>query len=106
MKGICLKFYTYEFHKHHSILMYEWLLEFAKKNGIPGGSAFKAIAGYGRHGIMHEEHFFELASDVPVEVVFIMNESASSQFLDLIKKENINVVYTKTVIEYGLTSKG
>jgi PII-like signaling protein len=30
------------------------------KLGIHGGSAFKAIAGFGRHGVLHEDHFFEL----------------------------------------------
>ena len=62
MKGICLKFYTYELQKHQGVLLFEWLLEFAKKNGIRGGSAFRALAGFGRHGVMHAEHFFELAS--------------------------------------------
>ena len=37
------------------------VLEQAKKQGVRGGSAFRAIAGFGRHGILHEEHFFELA---------------------------------------------
>ncbi|MHB1592333.1 MAG: DUF190 domain-containing protein [Sulfuricella sp.] len=32
-----------------------------------------AIAGYGRHGILHEYHFFELAGDLPVMVEFVVN---------------------------------
>jgi len=28
--------------------------------GISGGSAFRAVAGFGRHGKLHEETFFEL----------------------------------------------
>jgi PII-like signaling protein len=83
--------------------MYEWLLEFAKNHGIRGGSAFVAIAGYGRHGLMHEEHFFELASNVPVEVVFLMPESESDRFLDLIKSEKVDLIYSKTKIDYGST---
>ncbi len=45
---------------YKGILLYEWLIEKAKEMGIHGGSAFRAIAGFGRHGIIHEEHFFEL----------------------------------------------
>lgn len=63
MKGVCLRFFTYELHKHEGMLMYEWLLEYAKNQGLQGGSVFRAIAGYGKHGLIHEEHFFELASE-------------------------------------------
>jgi len=101
MKGICLKFYTYELQKHHGIVLYEWLLEFAKKNGIHGGSAFRAITGFGRHGVIHGEHFFELASDVPVEVEFIVSEKESIRLLELLRKEKTDLFYTKSEIEYG-----
>lgn len=103
MKGFCLRFYINEFQKHQGVLLYEWLLECAKKQKVPGGSAFKAIAGFGRHGIMHEEHFFELASNVPIEVVFVLSESECDLFLDLIHKENLDILYAKTQIEYGTT---
>jgi PII-like signaling protein len=100
MKGICLQFYTYELQKHQGILLYEWLLELAKKNGIPGGSAFRALAGFGRDGILHEEHFFELASNVPVEVKFILSEKEALSFLEIVKKEGIPLFYTQCNIEY------
>lgn len=101
MKGICLKFYAYEFQKHHGILLYEWLLEFAKKEGIYGGTAFRGIAGFGRHKSLHEEHFFELAANVPIEVTFILDEKESSQFLEILKKEKLDLFYVKTIVEYG-----
>ena len=66
MKSTVLRFYMHENRKLHGRLLYEWLLEHAKKMGIHGGSAFRAIAGYGRHGVLHEQHFFELAGDLPV----------------------------------------
>jgi len=100
MKGICLKFYAYEFQKHRGILLYEWLLEFAKKEGVEGGTAFRAIAGFGRHKNLHEEHFFELAANVPIEVTFILDKKDSSQFLEVLKKEKLDLFYTKTAIEY------
>ena len=101
MKGVCLKFYMNEHQKHSGMLIHEWLLEFAKKNEIHGGSVFRAIAGYGRHGIMHEEHFFELASAVPIEVVFIMTENETKRFLDLLRTEVLDLIYVKFPIEYG-----
>lgn len=104
MKGVCLKFYAYELQKHKGLPLYEWLLEFAKKNGIKGGSCFRGFAGYGQNGIVHEEHFFELASDVPVEIEFILQEKEIALFLEKLKEEKIDLFYTKLEIEYGRLS--
>ena len=43
--------------------------------GIHGGSAFRASAGFGRHGVLHEEHFFELSADLNVVVGFVVSEA-------------------------------
>jgi PII-like signaling protein len=102
MKGTSLKFYVHEHRRHHGILLYEWLLEQAKKMGIHGGTALRAIAGFGRHGIMHEEHFFELAGNVPIEVEFVVNDDEAERLLELIKLEKIQVFYMKIPVEYGL----
>jgi PII-like signaling protein len=104
MKGTCLKFYVHEHRRHHGILLYEWLLERAKKLGIHGGSAFRAIAGFGRHGILHEDHFFELAGNLPVEVVFMVGEEEAARLLELIEQEKVHVFYVKMPAEYGVVN--
>jgi PII-like signaling protein len=101
VKGVFLRFYLHENRKHNHILLYEWLLEQAKKLGIHGGSAFRAIAGYGRHGVLHEEHFFELAGDLTVAVEFIVNEEEAGKLLALVKQERIHVFFAKVVAEFG-----
>lgn len=102
MKGTYLKFYVHEHRRLHGILLYEWLLEQAKKMGIHGGTALRAIAGFGRHGILHEEHFFELAGNVPVEVEFIVSDAEAERLLELVKQEKIQMFYMKIPAEYGL----
>jgi len=102
MKGTYLKFYMLEKRKHDHILLYEWLLERAKELGIHGGSAFRAIAGFGRHGILHEEHFSELAGNLTVEVVFAVTDDEADRLLDLIRRENIPLFYVRMPIEYGM----
>jgi len=94
-----------EFIKHHGILMHEWLLELAHKHGIQGGTAIRGIAGYGRRGIIHEEHFFELASNVPIEVFFLIKEEEAQNLIHLIKNENIDLFYSKSPAEFGSTQK-
>jgi len=102
MNGTYLKFYVHEHRRHHGILLYEWLLQRARKLGIHGGSAFRAIAGFGRHGILHEDHFFELAGNLPVEVVFMLSDEEAAQFLKVIEQEKVRVFYVRTSAEYGM----
>ena len=102
MKGVYLRFYMHENRKHGGLLLYEWLLETAKKAGIHGGSAFRAIAGYGRHGILHEQHFFELAGDLTVEVEFLLSEEQAKLLLGLLQREKVSVFYAKAPAEFGL----
>lgn len=101
MQGVYLKFYVQESRRHHGILAYEWLLEAARKLGIHGGSAFRAIAGFGRHGKLHEEHFFELAGDVSVEVGFALTEEECEKLLAHLAGEKLRMFYIKLPLEMG-----
>ncbi len=102
MQGVYLKFYVPEKRRHHGILAYEWLLEEAHKLGIHGGSAFRAIAGYGRHGKLHEEHFFELAGDLAVEVGFALGEDEAKKLLAHLAAEDLKLFYIKLPLEMGV----
>ena len=102
MNGCYLKFYVQERRKLHGLLAYEWILEKAKEAGIHGGSAFRAIAGYGRHGVLHEDHFFELAGDLPVEVGFAVASDDADRLLALFRAEQVSLFYLRVPIEYGV----
>jgi uncharacterized protein len=102
MRGACLRVYVTEREKHRGELLYEWILEQARGLGIRGGSAFRAIAGYGRHG-MKEEGFFELAGDVPVMVEFIATEVQAERLLSLLKAEKLSLFHVKTTAVLGTT---
>ena len=106
MKGTFLRFYVHENRKHGHVLLYEWLLDHAKKIGIRGGSAFRAIAGFGRHGIVHEQHFFELAGDLTIEVEFIVTEEEAQRMLALLRSEGIDVFYAVIPAEFDSIGGG
>jgi PII-like signaling protein len=106
MQGSHLRFYVHENRKHHGVLLYEWLLETAKKAGIHGGSAFRAIAGFGRHGVLHEQHFFELAGDLTVEVEFLLSEEQAEMLLGVLRQEQVRVFYAKVAAEFGVIGNG
>lgn len=101
MKGTLLRFYVHENRRHRHALLYDWLLEQARELGINGGSAFRAIAGFGRHGILHEEHFFELAGDVTVQVELAVSDDEAGRMLARIREEGIAIFYIRIPIEYG-----
>lgn len=104
VEGSYLRFYVHENHRVHGRLMWEWLLEQANKLGIRGGSAFKAIAGFGRDHRLHESRFFELAGAVAVEVEFIVNDGEAAQLLDLLKRERVRLFYARIPARFGIVN--
>lgn len=92
-QGVQLSFYCHTRARHDGVLMYEWLLERAKKTGIGGGSAFRAMCGFGRHGVLHEEQFFELADDLAVKVEFLLTEAQAQVLLEAVRACGVDVVY-------------
>ncbi|MBU0593220.1 MAG: DUF190 domain-containing protein [Gammaproteobacteria bacterium] len=103
MQGVSLKLFVSEARRHEGRLLHEWLLEQAKALGIRGGTAIRAIAGYGRHGKLHEETFFELAGELPVEVEFFLGEAEARQLLDVLRHHQLRLCYVMTAAEYGIT---
>lgn len=103
MNATVLRLYMHESRRHHGMLLYDWLLERARKSGIHGGSAFRAVAGYGRHGVLHEQHFFELAGELPVVAEFIVSEAEAEQLLELLRREKIDLVYARWSAEFAGT---
>lgn len=104
MDGSFLRFYVHESHRVHGHLVWEWLLQEANKLGIRGGSAFKAMAGFGRHHMLHEARFFELAGTLTVEVEFIVMEEESKKLLDLLHRENVRLFYARIPAHFGVVN--
>jgi len=89
--------------RHHGKLTYEWLLDAAQGLGIAGGSAFRALAGFGRHG-RHDAGFFELAGELPVVVEFFVDAAMADQLLKTIAEAELKLVYAKLPAEIGVTT--
>lgn len=102
MNGSFLRFYVHEDQRVHHTLLWEWLLQQANKLGVRGGSAFRAMAGFGSHHILHEDHFFELAGTLTVEVEFIVTDDEVDQLLALLRKENVRVFYSRIPAAFGV----
>ena len=103
MDGSFLRFYVHENERLHGQLAWEWLLQRANSLGIRGGSAFRAVAGFGRDHRLHEERFFELAGTVTIEVEFIVTDDEARQLLELVTAEGLRVFYARTPAHFGTT---
>jgi PII-like signaling protein len=93
MQSIYLKFYLTEKQKFGRHLLYEWMLEQAKHIGISGGSVFRSIAGYGRHGNMHSETFIELGGELPVQVEFVLDQKQANELIAKLSECKLNIRY-------------
>ena len=102
MQGSFLRFYVHEGHRHRGTLVWEWLLQQANGLGIRGGSAFRAMAGFGRHHLLHEAHFFELAGTLTVEVEFIVTEEESRQLLEVLAREKVRLFYAQIPASFAV----
>lgn len=97
-----LTFYVTEKQLHAGVPLYEWLLEEARELGVLGGSAFRAIAGFGRHGRLREETFFELAGELAVQVEFIVDDKLAEQMLQRVRSQSLNIFYVRSKVESGI----
>ena len=102
MQGSFCRFYVHEDHRHHGRLVWEWLLEQGNKLGMRGGSAFKAMAGFGRHHVLHEARFFELAGSLTIEVEFMGTQEEVQKLLDLLHAEKVRLFYAHTPAYFGV----
>lgn len=101
MQGIYLRLFVPEALRHHGDLLYEWILKQAELIGIPGGSAVRVMAGFGRHGHLHEQHFFELAGELPIILEFFAPDEAIDRLLALLVDEKHSLFYIKLHAEAG-----
>ncbi|HEY0180975.1 MAG TPA: DUF190 domain-containing protein [Dokdonella sp.] len=106
MKGSSLRFYVHENRKHRGRPLYEWLLDEARRRGIHGGCAFRSIAGFGRHGVLQEDHFFELAGELSVLVEFVVSEREADELLGIVHAEGTPIFYARTSTEFGVLGDG
>lgn len=104
MDGLFLRFYVHEDLRHHHTAAWEWLMDQANRLGIHGGSAFKAMAGFGRHHVLHEARFFELAGTMVIEVEFMVTAEEADKLLQLLHREKIRMFYASTPAHFGVVN--
>jgi len=106
LEGVQLCFYMHLRARHGGKLLSEWLLDLAKRSGIGGGSVFRATAGFGRHGVLHEEQFFDLADDLPLKVEFLLRADQAETLLAAARAAGVDAVYAKVPASFAVLGAG
>ena len=102
MQGSFLRFYVHEGQRHRHDVVWEWLLVHANKLGIRGGSAFRAMKGFGRHHKLTEAKSLDFSGSAVIEIEFIVTDQEAQQLFDLIHKEKIFLFYAYTPASFGV----
>jgi uncharacterized protein len=105
MQGSFLRFYVHQGHRVHHGVVWEWLLIQANKMGIRGGSAFRAMAGFGRHHKLVESRLFDNSSQV-IEVEFVVTDDEAQRLLDLLHREKVSLFYAYIPARFGVVDQG
>ena len=101
--SVCLKFFVLEQQRHEGQPLYQWLLRHAARLGLPGGSAFRAVAGFGRHHVLHEARFYELAGELPMEVVFVASREDADRLVAEVAAAGLALFHDRMPAESGVT---
>jgi uncharacterized protein len=102
MEGSLLRFYVGQDCRLHRSPVWEWLLSTAHTMDIRGGSAFHAMAGFGRMHMIHEERFFKLGGSLIVEVEFIVTAEERQRLLDRLVQEDLHLFYADIPASFGV----
>jgi uncharacterized protein len=102
MQGSLLRFYVHENQRHAHRMLWEWLLEEANKLGVSGGSAFRAVAGFGRDHLLRENRFFELGGTLSIAVEFIVTTQEQEALLRLLQEQKIRLFYACLPASFGV----
>jgi PII-like signaling protein len=102
MEMLCVRFYVQEGMRFQHQPIGDWLFAQAKALGIPGGTAFRAAAGFGRHGL-HEDRFFELAGKLPETVEFFAPANAIEALIQRVGQAGLELLYITYPVHAGVT---
>jgi PII-like signaling protein len=73
--------YVNEDTQHHFETLYESILTFLMHKGVAGATAFRALAGFGSHRLLHTPKIEVLAQHLPVIVEFVESAEKVDELL-------------------------
>jgi PII-like signaling protein len=82
-----LRIFIGESDRHDGKLLYEWIVQKARAEGLAGATVMRGMMGFGAHSRMHTFKIERLSQDLPVIVEIVDTREKLEQFLALIDNE-------------------
>ncbi len=102
-----LRIFIGESDRHQSRLLYEVIVEEARKRGMAGATVLRGIMGFGAHSRMHTAKILRLSEDLPVVIEIVDNPERIESFLpdlDKLIHEGLVTLERAKVIAYRYTA--
>lgn len=81
-----LRIFVGESDKHGAIPLYESIIFEAKKYGLAGATAMRAVMGFGANSIIHTAKLLEISSDLPVVIEIVDVEEKVRKFVEHVEE--------------------
>ncbi|MCC6125008.1 MAG: DUF190 domain-containing protein [Pirellulales bacterium] len=98
-----LRIFIGESDRHHGRLLYEVIVEEARKRGMAGATVLRGIMGFGAHSRMHTAKILRLSEDLPVIIEIVDRPERIEAFLpdlDKMIREGLVTLERAKVIAY------
>jgi uncharacterized protein len=76
-----LRIFVGESDRYHARLLYEVIVEEARKRGMAGATVLRGIMGFGAHSRMHTAKILRLSEDLPVVIEIVDTPERIEAFL-------------------------
>ncbi|MBU4564552.1 MAG: DUF190 domain-containing protein [Desulfarculus sp.] len=104
-----LRVFIGEDDKYDGRLLYELIVEKARKEGLAGATVYRGILGFGANSRVHTTKVLRLSEDLPVVVEIVDAPEKIEAFLpwlDEVIQEGLVTLEKATVIAYRHNSNG
>jgi hypothetical protein len=85
--SILLRIFIGESDKYQGKALYQYLVEYLRKNHFAGATVLRGMAGFGKASKLHSSDLLELSSDLPIVIEIVDTEE---------KIENLKKIFDET----------
>jgi PII-like signaling protein len=85
--GDLLRIFIGESDRHDGKLLYEWIVQRAREEGLAGATVMRGMMGFGAHSRMHTFKIERLSQDLPIVIEIVDTRKKLEKFLSLIDNE-------------------
>ena len=86
-EGYLLRIFIGERDRREGKLLYEWVVQKAREEGLAGATVMRGMMGFGAHSRMHTFKIERLSQDLPIVIEIVDTREKLEKFLSLVDNE-------------------